>query len=129
MHTSAARTKNRKAVTQTGVTGVGFVVREFSAQRVPYVTAYWLDEDGRRHQTSFSIQKHGVENAVKLATRARAATADWHGAKPLGARALYNRVIDRVRELAAPHLPPDRRASRRAGAAARPPGPRAAPWT
>ena len=107
MHTPKARRKNRRAVTKTGVTGIGFVVREFASQRVPYVTAYWLDEDGRRHQTSFSIQKHGVDNAVKLAGRARAATADWHGEKPLGARALYNRAVDRVRELAEPFLPPD----------------------
>ncbi len=106
MHTLAARRKNRQSVSRTGVTGIGFVVREFSAQRVPYVTAYWLDADGQRHQTSFSIQKHGVDRAVRLAARARAATADWHGEKPLGARALYNRAVDRVRELAEPHLPP-----------------------
>ena len=106
MHTVKARRKNRRAVSRTGVTGIGFVVREFASQRVPYVTAYWLDEDGRRHQTSFSIQKHGVDNAVKLAGRARAATADWHGEKPLGARALYNRAIESVRELAEPFLPP-----------------------
>lgn len=105
MHTAKARRKNRQSVSRTGVTGIGFVVREFASQSVPYVTAYWLDADGRRHQTSFSIQKHGVHNAVKLAGRARAATADWHGEKPLGARAIYNRVIDRIRELAEPHLP------------------------
>ena len=111
MLTPQARRKNRRAVSRTGVTGIGFVVREFASQRVPYVTAYWLDADGRRHQTSFSIQKHGVDNAVKLAGRARAATAEWHGEKPLGARALYNRAVDRVRELAAPFLPPEDRPS------------------
>ncbi len=104
MHTAAARKKNRRAVTRTGVTGIGFQVREFSAQRVPYVTAYWLDADGKRHQTSFSIQRHGVDDAVRLAARARAATAEWHGEPPRTEQELHDGVVDRIRELAGPHL-------------------------
>ncbi len=100
MHTAAARRKNRRSVTRTGVTGIGFQVREFSAQRVPYVTAYWLDADGRRHHTSFSVQKHGVEGALRLAARARAATAEWHGERPRTEQELYDAAVDRVRELA-----------------------------
>ncbi len=111
MHTQEARRRNRRAVSRTGVTGIGVVLREFSAQRVPYVTAYWIDADGRRRQTSFSVQRHGVDDALRLAARARAGTAEWHGEPSRDEQAIYDLAVDRVRELVAPHLasPPPRR--------------------
>lgn len=105
MHTRKARQRNREAVSRTGVTGIGFVAREFTAQTVPYVTAYWIDEGGRRRQTSFSIGHHGVEGAVRLAAKARARTADWHGGRRMSAKKIYEAAVDRIRELAEPYQP------------------------
>jgi hypothetical protein len=102
MHTPYARQKNRQSVSRTGVTGIGVQVREFAAQRVPYVTAYWIDEGGRRRMTSFSTAEHGVDGALRLAARARAQTAEWHGATPMTKREIYSAAADRVRELAEP---------------------------
>ena len=79
MHTPEARRRNRRSVSRTGTTGIGFAVREFANERVPYVTAYWLDEGGRRRMTSFSVQEHGLRDALGLAARARIQTSDWHG--------------------------------------------------
>ena len=104
MLTPEARQKNRRSVSRTGVTGIGFQVREFAAQRVPYVTAYWIDDEGRRRMTSFSIGQHGVERAVALAARARAQTAEWHGGQPMTAEEIRDAAVERVGELAAPHL-------------------------
>ena len=104
MLTDEAREKNRRSVSQTGVTGIGLQVREFATQRVPYVTAYWIDGDGRRRMTSFSIGRHGVENAVSLAARARAQTAEWHGAEPMTAEEIRDAAVDPIQELAAPYL-------------------------
>lgn len=82
MLTPEARDKNRRAVSVTGVTGIGVAMRSFPNERVPYVTAYWIDDDGRRRQTSFSVKANGLEGAVQLAAKARAQTSDWHGAAP-----------------------------------------------
>lgn len=101
MHTPEARAANRRAVSQTGETGIAVQVRPFASQRVPYVTAYWVDEGGRRRQTSFSVAKHGVDGALRLAARARAQTADWHGERAVTARTIARRARDRVRELVA----------------------------
>lgn len=104
MLTPEAREKNRQSVSRTGVTGIGFQVREFAAHRVPYVTAYWIDPDGRRRMTSFSIGRHGVGGAVALAARARAQTAEWHGGEPMTAAELRDAALGPVGELAAPFL-------------------------
>ena len=95
-----SRRKNRRAVTTTGVTGIGVTAREFAGGPVPYVTAYWIDGAGRRRQTSFSAARHGVDGALRLAARARAQTADWHGEPPMTADEIAEAASDRVRELA-----------------------------
>ncbi|MGB3541669.1 MAG: hypothetical protein WBA11_01980, partial [Rubrivirga sp.] len=69
-------------VSATGVTGIGVTMRSFPNERVPYVTAYWIDDLGTRRQTSYSVKRNGLEGAVRLAARARARTSDWHGAEP-----------------------------------------------
>lgn len=99
MLTPEARRRNRRAVTQTGVTGIGVTVKEFATQHVPYVTAYWIDGDGRRRQTSFSAGRHGVEGALRLAAKARAQTAEWHGEPSRTADEIYEAAEARVREL------------------------------
>ena len=99
MLTPEARRKNRRAVSQTGVTGISVVVKEFSASRVPYVTAYWIDGEGRRRQTSFSAGRHGAEGALRLAAEARAQTTEWHGEPARTADEIYQAAEDRVREL------------------------------
>ena len=99
MHTPEARRANRRSVSQTGVTGIGVQVKEFAARSVPYVTAYWIDDDGRRRQTSFSVARHGVDGALRRAARARAQTSDWHGERPVTARTVARRAKDRVHEL------------------------------
>ena len=104
MLTPEARDRNRRAVSQTGVTGIAVLVRDFSAQSLPYVTAYWIDPDGRRRQTSFSISRHGVEGAVRLAARARAQTSDWHGAPAMTEDEVYDAALDAVRAWAEPRL-------------------------
>lgn len=100
MLTPYARQKNRQSLSRTGVTGIGLQVREFARQRVPYVTAYWIDEDGRRRMTSFSTGEHGVEGALRLAAEVRSRTAEWHGATPMTAGEITDAALDRVRELA-----------------------------
>lgn len=107
-----ARRRNRQVLTRTGVTGIGFQVRPYGGGGVPYVTAYWIDEGGRRRQTSFSVARHGVEDAVALAARARAQTSDWHGGEPLAAEEIAERAEGPVRRLV-------RAAEREARAAAR----------
>ncbi|MDT0631834.1 hypothetical protein RQM47_07465 [Rubrivirga sp. S365] len=99
MLTPEARRRNRRAVTQTGVTGIGVTVKEFSASSVPYVTAYWIDGAGRRRQTSFSAGRHGVDGALRLAAKARAQTTEWHGEPARTADELYEAAEARVREL------------------------------
>jgi hypothetical protein len=94
-----ARRRNRQVLTRTGVTGIGFQLRPYRGGRVPYVTAYWIDEEGRRRQTSFSVDKHGVEDAVALAARARAQTSEWHGGDPLSAEEIAERAEGPVRRL------------------------------
>ena len=98
------RDKNRQSVSQTGVTGISVVARPFGQRRVPYVTAYWIDGEGRRRQTSFSAQRHGVEGALRLAARARAETADWHGAAPMTADEIFDAALGAVRDRAEPLL-------------------------
>lgn len=97
--TAEARRRNRRAVTQTGVTGIGVTVKPFAVGPIPYVTAYWIDGDGRRRQTSFSTARHGVDGALGLAARARAQTSDWHGEPPRTAEEIADAARDRVREL------------------------------
>lgn len=104
MRTPAALDKMRQAVTKTGVTGISVVVYDYVQAKVPYVTAYWIDEDGRRRHTSFSAARHGVKGALRLAAKARARTSNWHGAKPMSSQKLYNAAFERVQELAAPYL-------------------------
>lgn len=99
-----ARQRNRESVSQTGVTGISVIAREFSAQHVPYVTAYWIDGDGRRRQTSFSTARHGIAGALRLAAQARAETADWHGAPALSADEIFEAALDPVSALAGPYL-------------------------
>ena len=94
-----ARRRNRQAVSQTGVTGIGVQVKEFAVARVPYVTAYWIDGAGRRRQTSFSTARHGVDGALALAARARAQTSDWHGEPARTAQEIAEAARDRVHEL------------------------------
>ena len=105
MLTPEAREKNRRSVVgPTGVTGISVLDRAFGGGPVPYVTAYWIDGDGRRRQTSFSIGRHGVEGAVRLAARARAATSDWHGAPAMTEDEVYDAALEPVRALAQPLL-------------------------
>ena len=104
MHTPQARDKNRQSVSQTGVTGISVVARPFGQRRVPYVTAYWIDEDGKRRQTSFSAQRHGIEGALRLAARVRADTADWHGAAPMTIDEIFDGALSAVRDRAEPLL-------------------------
>ena len=99
LHTHEARERNRRSVSRTGVTGIGFQVREFRNERVPYVTAYWLDEGGRRRPTSFSVQENGLVDALRLAAEVRARTADWHGADPKTAVEIARDVTGPVRRL------------------------------
>lgn len=99
MHAPEARRRNRRAVTTTGVTGIGVAVKPFAGGPVPYVTAYWIDGAGRRRQTSFSTARHGVDGALRLAARARAETAEWHGEPPATADEIVAAARDRVREL------------------------------
>ena len=101
MLTPEARQRNREAVSATGVTGIGVTLREFPNERVPYVTAYYLDDRGKRRQTSYSVKANGLEGAVRLAARARARTSDWHGADPMTedeiAEAAFEGVRRRIR--------------------------------
>ena len=100
MHTHEVRQKNRESVSQTGVTGISVKRRAFDRTTIPYVTAYWLDAEGKRRQTSFSTARHGIGGAVRLAARARAQTSEWHGARPMSEDQIYDAALDAVRALA-----------------------------
>ena len=99
LHSPEARRRNRQVLTRTGMTGIGFQLRPYGGGRVPYVTAYWIDANGRRRQTSFSVAKHGVEEAVALAARARAQTSNWHGGELMTAQEIADRAEGPVRRL------------------------------
>ena len=99
IQTLAALDKRRQAVTKTGVTGISVAVHDYATSKVPYVTAYWIDEDGRRRHTSFSAARHGVKGALRLAAKARARTSNWHGLEPMSPQELYDAAFERVNEL------------------------------
>ena len=104
MWTPAALEKMRQAVSKTGVTGISVAIHEYPTTRVPYVTAYWIDEDGRRRHTSFSAARHGVKGALRLAAKARARTSNWHGSKPMSSKKLFDAAYERVNEMVKPYL-------------------------
>ena len=104
MWTPAALEKMRKAVSKTGVTGISVAIHDYPSAKIPYVTAYWIDEDGRRRHTSFSAARHGVKGALRLAAKARAQTSNWHGAKPMSSKKLFDAAFERVNEMVAPYL-------------------------
>lgn len=71
LHTRVNRKKAAKALNQTGVIGIGFSMHtQRSGTRTPYISCHWRDPDtGDRRSTSYSINKHGLRQALRLACR------------------------------------------------------------
>ena len=70
LHAEPAREAMRAAVTRTGVTGIGFTMKKYSRRtddRRPYINVYWNERNGRPRSGSYSILKHGLHDALKMA--------------------------------------------------------------
>lgn len=69
LHTDRIRRRTAEALNRTGVIGIGFsMFTQKSGVKNPYVTCHWRDpETGRRCSTSFSVKKHGLARALRMA--------------------------------------------------------------
>ena len=71
LQTEEVHERRWKAVTRTGVKGLGFTMTTYSratdAKR-PYISVHWPGEE-RWRCTSFSIMKHGVQGALNEAAQ------------------------------------------------------------
>lgn len=69
LHTPEVRRKAAEAVNRTGVIGIGFsMYAQKNGEPAPYVTCHWRDpESGRRKSSSYSVNKHGLRGALRVA--------------------------------------------------------------
>lgn len=58
-------------LTKTGAPGIRFVWTHGAVVPVLRVVATWIDRDGARRHTSFSVEKNGLEGALDRAIEAR----------------------------------------------------------
>lgn len=71
LHTPRNKRKAAEAMNRTGVIGIGFSLYTLRhGDKAPYVTCHWRDPaTGERRSSSFSINKHGLRGALRLACR------------------------------------------------------------
>lgn len=71
LHTDEVKRRSAEALNRTGVIGMGFSMYTLkSGEKAPYVTCHWRDpKTGRRKSSSFSVRKHGLSGAARLAAR------------------------------------------------------------
>lgn len=88
LHTPRNKRKAAEAQNRTGVIGIGFsMYTQKSGAKLPYITCHWRDpETGVRRSSSFSITKHGLRGALKLACRR---LREGQGEKPTPAQVAY----------------------------------------
>lgn len=71
LHTRKNKRKAAEAMNRTGVIGIGFSMYTLkSGEKAPYVTCHWEDPETRKRRSSgYSINKHGLRGALRLACR------------------------------------------------------------
>lgn len=101
-HLRTPRNKRRaaQALNRTGVIGIGFSMHtQRSGRKTPYVGCYWKNPvTGKREASSFSVNKHGLRKALRLACRR---LREGRGETPTDAQIEYmvGKALPRIREL------------------------------
>ena len=103
LHTPEAKRAQWLSYTRTGVKGIGFTMclNGHSGERVPTVLAFWPVRGARYGQTSFSIKKYGLKNALRMATNTLWVERTRSGALPPDEpQIMFNTALRRIVKLA-----------------------------